>query len=89
MRFSPRPKRWDNIETLEETDTICWCVGVDKATIVRAVNEGAATLSAIKSATGACTGDECAQKNPNKRCCSKEIKALIARYGSPKENGYV
>jgi len=45
------------------------------------LKKGNRTLKEIKSSTGACMGDECATLNPNKRCCSKEIRQLIKLYG--------
>ncbi len=65
---------------MDDTDLICYCIEVDKGTIVKAITKGATTLSKIKEETSACTGNECKTKNPNHRCCSKEIKQLIALY---------
>ncbi|WP_353663121.1 (2Fe-2S)-binding protein [Hydrogenimonas sp. SS33] len=70
-------KKFD-VTTLDDDDLICYCIGVDKKTIVEAIREGASDLKAVKEQTGACTGSECAEKNPNGRCCSKEIRQLIA-----------
>ncbi|ADV45807.1 (2Fe-2S)-binding protein [Nitratifractor salsuginis] len=80
MQFFTQPKRYDDVTTLSNEDLICYCVEVDKKSIVEAIKKGASTLKAIKEATAACTGNECARKNPNKRCCSKEIKQLIELY---------
>ncbi len=77
MKFFTQAKRYDDVSTLSDEDLICYCLEVDKGTIVQAIRNGAVTLKAIKEATTACTGNECAEKNPNKRCCSKEIKQLI------------
>ncbi len=77
-------KRYDDVTTLCGEDLICYCCEVDKKTIVAAIREGATTLQAIKETTGACTGSECKSKNPNKRCCSKEIGQLIAIYKEEK-----
>jgi len=57
--------------------TICYCIDVDEATIVKAIKGEAKTLKAIKETTKACTGNECKEKNPKGRCCSVEIKELI------------
>ncbi len=80
MKFTLSPKRFDDVRSLEDSDLICYCIEVDKANIVKAIQKGANTLQAIKESTLACTGNDCARKNPNKRCCSKEIKQLIELY---------
>ncbi len=77
MIFSNKQKDYADVETLEDTDLICYCIEIDKRTIVEAIKNGANTLSQIKDTTKACTGSKCATLNPNKRCCSKEIKQLI------------
>ena len=71
-------KNYADVTTLEDNDYICYCLKVEKKTIVDAINTGATTLKAIKDTTKACTGDTCVTLNPNKRCCSKEIKQLLA-----------
>ena len=60
--------------------TICYCKEVDEVTIVSAIKNGATSLAKVKEMTTACTGDECAIKNPSKKCCSKDIKKLIEKY---------
>lgn len=77
MIFSTKKKDYADVTTLDESDLICYCIEIDKKTIVDAIENGATTLKDIKVATDACTGDECATLNPNKRCCSKEIKELL------------
>ncbi len=57
--------------------TICYCIDVDEKTILNAINNGADSLAKVKEMTKACTGNECAQKNPSAKCCSKDIKELI------------
>ena len=59
---------------------VCYCIEIDEKTIVEAIENGADTLSKVKETTKACTGDECAVKNPSGKCCSKDIKELIKRY---------
>ena len=78
MKFFSKPKKWDDVTTLDDTDLICYCIGIDKKTIINGIKNGATTLKAIKEQTKACTGSDCKNVNPNKRCCSKEIKQLIA-----------
>ena len=77
MNFSASKKDYTDVNTLSDDDLICYCTKVDKKTIVDAIKNGANSLKTIKEATTACTGDECAIVNPNKRCCSKEIKQLL------------
>jgi NAD(P)H-nitrite reductase large subunit len=77
MKFTTVVKDYADVNRLNDDDYICYCTKVDKRTIVDAIEQGASTLKAIKKATTACTGDECAILNPNKRCCSKEINQLI------------
>ncbi|WP_292655894.1 (2Fe-2S)-binding protein [Nitratifractor sp.] len=77
MKFFAQPKRYDDVTTLSDEDLICYCIEVDKKTIVEAIRNGATSLKAVKEATGACTGSDCKRLNPNGRCCSKEINALI------------
>ena len=77
MKFSLNPKKYDDVTTLSDNDLICYCCDVDKQSILKAIQNGSQTLKEIKVTTTACTGDECASVNPNKRCCSKEIKQLI------------
>jgi len=80
MIFSAKKKDYADVTTLDDDDLICYCVKIDKKTIVDAIKNGATTLKEIKAKTTACTGDECATLNPNKRCCSKEIKQLLKLY---------
>jgi len=64
-------------DTLGDNDYICWCKKVTKKTILDAIRDGAKTLADIKKTTQACTGNDCKNTNPLKRCCSKEIKELL------------
>ena len=77
MNFSATKKDYADVSTLSDDDLICYCTKVDKKNIVDAIKNGANTLKSIKETTTACTGDECAIVNPNKRCCGKEIKQLL------------
>ena len=80
MKFTINPKIYDDVSTLSDSDLICYCCNTDKKSIVTSIENGNRTLKAIKETTGACMGDECATLNPNKRCCSKEIRQLIGLY---------
>jgi hypothetical protein len=61
-------------------DIVCYCRNVPKAAIVTAINTGILSLEGITKETAACTGDWCEDMNPEGRCCSVEIKALIEAY---------
>ncbi len=63
-------------------EILCYCIEVPTQTVIKAIREGYTTLKEIKAETAACTGNECPTKNPSGKCCSKEIKALIALYSS-------
>jgi len=75
-------KKYDDVTTLSDNDLICYCKEVDKKSIVKAIRNGSLSLKDVKVATSACTGSECKEKNPNRRCCSNEINQLIQIYGS-------
>jgi len=77
MQFTAQGKKYDDTDTLDNDDLICYCIEVDKKTIVTAIQNGAETLKEIRERTGACTGSDCKTLNPNKRCCSKEIDQLL------------
>jgi len=62
------------------TPMVCYCIKVDEAIIVKAIKDGADSLAKIKEVTKACTGNECAALNPSGKCCSKDIKILIAKH---------
>jgi len=49
----------------KSSPTLCYCIDVDEKTIVDAINDGADTLTKVKEMTRACTGNECAEKNPS------------------------
>jgi len=66
-----------NVGSLADTDYICFCIEVDKGTIVKAIESGADTLKKIRAATSACTGSDCKNVNPTKKCCSPQINKLI------------
>ncbi|MBD3830810.1 MAG: (2Fe-2S)-binding protein [Arcobacter sp.] len=67
-------------------ELICYCIEVDKNTIINSIKNGNRTLQNIKDDTKACTGNECKEKNPKKRCCSKEIKELIKIHSNNEDN---
>lgn len=58
-------------------ETVCWCSGVSKRTILDAVSRGGRTLDDIRRMTGACTVGRCRELSPRGRCCSVEIRLLL------------
>ena len=73
-------KDYTDVVALNEDDLICFCIQVDKQTIVKAVKNGADSLKKVREITAACTGDDCANVNPTKKCCSPQINKLIKLY---------
>ncbi|NWJ51246.1 MAG: (2Fe-2S)-binding protein [Bacteroidetes bacterium] len=63
-------------------ELVCYCKNVSKTEIETAISEGAKTLKDIQKATGACTGNQCKELNPNKRCCSVEILVMLNSSGN-------
>jgi NAD(P)H-nitrite reductase large subunit len=64
----------------DELELVCYCIEVNKKTIIEAVKNGNNTLSKIKESTNACTGSNCKDLHPSGKCCSKDIKNLIQLY---------
>lgn len=59
-------------------DTVCYCKGVTREAILRAIRDGARTLADVQRLTGAGTGDRCRELNPKGVCCHGDILALLA-----------
>jgi NAD(P)H-nitrite reductase large subunit len=57
----------EDVRKAPETETICYCSGVTKADILRAMGAGARCLADIKAATGACTQGRCRETSPRGR----------------------
>jgi len=74
------------IKNLKDSDFVCYCIEVDKKTIVNSIKGGNIILQSIKDDTDACTGNECKDKNPSGKCCSKDIKELIKAYTKQDDN---
>jgi len=56
---------------------ICYCRNVFKTEIEQAISGGAKTLKDIQEITGACTGHQCKEMNPTRKCCSSEINKIL------------
>jgi NAD(P)H-nitrite reductase large subunit len=74
-----------NWEILPDNELVCYCMEIDKKTIVSAIKNGANSLSDIKKVTTACTGGRCKETNPSGKCCSTDILELIRIYGNNKK----
>jgi len=48
-------------------EMVCYCSKVTKGRILAAIQEGARSLEAIKTATGACSMGKCKELSPRKR----------------------
>ncbi len=66
--------------------TICYCKDISITEIDSAIGNGAKTLKDIKTQTGACTGNQCATLNPSGECCSEDIKALLKKPATTKND---
>jgi len=71
----------------DATDLVCYCGGVDRATIVAAIRHGASSLKDVQRMTGAGVGSRCKELNPKGVCCHSDIRAIIeAERGSHTES---
>lgn len=68
---------WKNAD---QNEVVCYCKEVDKREILQAITSGARTLNDVSEKTGACTGNECAIKNPSGICCHEDIQAILDIY---------
>lgn len=67
----------DDILDAPLDETVCWCSGVSKQTILQALIDGARTLDDVSRMTGACIQGDCRRLSPRGRCCSIEIIRLL------------
>jgi NAD(P)H-nitrite reductase large subunit len=51
-------KKWEKVMN----ELICYCIEVDKNTIINSIKNGNTTLQNIKDDTKACTGNDVVQK---------------------------
>ncbi|SHN73361.1 (2Fe-2S)-binding protein [Desulfovibrio litoralis] len=69
-----------------DNQIVCYCANVSKGEILAAIKNGVQTFNELKEVTGVCPDNcDCKNKNPNKRCCSSEIKILIAHNTKDRE----
>ncbi len=60
-----------NIEILDKLTKVCLCKGISRATIKKAISNGAKTVEEVKKATGAGTGSCCGRR------CTPKIQQLL------------
>ena len=80
MYANPYQRSIVKFDTTKREEILCYCIEVPTDTVIAAIKAGHTSLKGIKAETAACTGSECATKNPSGMCCSRDIKALIALY---------
>lgn len=68
-------------KSVEDSALVCYCISVNKKSIVGAIQNGSKSLAEIKENTRACTGNDCKRMNPSGTCCSADINELIRIYG--------
>lgn len=63
-----------NAEIMDKLTKVCLCKGISRATIKKAIENGAKTVEDVRKATGATTGG-CGGKR-----CTPKIQELIDEY---------
>jgi bacterioferritin-associated ferredoxin len=58
-------------------EIVCYCKSITRKEIMEAALKGAVTLSQIRETTGACTGNQCKELNPDGICCSRAIFDIL------------
>lgn len=66
-------------------EIICYCARVTRATIVKAIADGAKTLADIQQMTGAGIGSRCKELNPKGVCCHSDIYAILQVESAPQD----
>ena len=57
----------EDILIAPSSEMVCYCSKVSKGRIMKAIKDGARSLEAIKTATGACSMGKCKELSPRKR----------------------
>lgn len=71
-----------NWSSAADSETVCYCLNVDKGRIVAAIRASADTVAKVQAATAAGTGRDCKRLNPAGLCCIADIRDLIVRYAA-------
>jgi len=77
----------DDWPTAPAEAIVCHCLGLTKAQIVSAIEQGAFTVALVKTMTGAGRGNDCQQKHPLGHSCEGDLQRLVEAFGRPPE-GY-
>lgn len=65
----------------DSNEMICWCAGVSKDAVVRAVMAGNTTLEQLRQVIGVCPeNNDCTHNNPKGRCCAQDVLALVKHH---------
>jgi len=72
---------------MNDQEPICYCKGVTRATLVKAIHQGAQTLKELQATTEACTGNRCKELNPKGTCCSGDIRQILVKEGVQPDGG--
>ncbi|PKQ19546.1 MAG: NAD(P)H-nitrite reductase [Actinobacteria bacterium HGW-Actinobacteria-6] len=70
---------------VDPNETVCYCAGVARASIVDAIADGAKTLTDIQQMTGAGIGSRCKELNPKGACCHSDIRAILQVESGPQD----
>lgn len=71
-----------NWRDADMSETVCYCCGVRKRDILRAITNGARTIEDVSAQTTAGTGLECMEKNPSGLCCHGDIQQILNIYAT-------
>lgn len=66
--------------TQPDDTLVCHCMGVTKAEVLAAINQGAYTVPLLKIMTGTVNGKQCKEKHPLGRTCEVDLEELIRLY---------
>lgn len=64
---------------IDTDETICYCAGVTRVSILEAIANGAKTLEDIQRMTGAGMGSRCKELNPKGVCCHADILEILQK----------
>lgn len=68
--------------TADGDEIVCHCMGVNKRTILEAIEAGAFTVPLLKTMTQAGRGKDCKRRHPLARNCEQDLEALLDLYNT-------
>ncbi len=71
---------------MKPDEIICYCKGVSRTEIVKAIEKGAKSVKDIQRMTNACTGNKCKELNPKGRCCLGDIIQILKEFNIKDKN---